>query len=76
MTNIMTNAMNKMTKMLIQSDAKLEEYGSEPYGQRKLTDKEQREKVENLTPQEFMAMIEEHGQEDVNKMLNKYWKED
>ena len=74
--NILTSAMNKMTKMMIQTDAKLKEYGSEPYGQRKLTDKEQRDKVANLTSQELMAMIEEHGREDVNAWLQKYWKED
>lgn len=73
--NILTSAMNKMTKMMIQTDAKLKEYGAEPYGQRKLTDKEQRDKVANLTSQELMTMIEEHGREDVNKWLNKYWKE-
>lgn len=74
--NPMTNAMNKMTKMMIQTSDKLGEYGAEPYGQRKLTDKEQREKVANLTPQELSSMIEEHGRESVNEWLNKYWKED
>jgi len=73
--NLITLSMEKLTKMLKQTDAKLKEYGAEPYGQRRLTDKEQRERIQNLTQQELLTMIDQYGPEDVNKMLNKYWKE-
>ena len=71
--NIATNSLQKLTQMLVNADRKLKEYGKEPYGQRKLTDREQRERVENLTQEELMAMIEEHGVESTNEWLSKYW---
>ena len=70
--NIMTLAMNKATNMLEQSDAKLKEYGAEPYGMRKLTPAEQRKAFENLTPQSLKALIDEHGVDDVNEFLLKF----
>lgn len=69
--NLMTLTMEKMTKMLRQTDAKLKDYGTESYGQRKLTAKEQREKYENLTEGQLYEMIEEHGLDDTNKWLYK-----
>ena len=74
--NIATNSMLKLTKMLLNTDAKLKEMGTEPYGTRKATPKEQRERVKNLTEGELMAMIDEHGIEDVNVWLRKFWKEE
>ena len=74
--NIMTSAMNKMHKMLSQADAKLKEYGAEPYGTRKATVKEQQERYDNLTPQELQSMIDERGVDAVNEWLQKFYKED
>lgn len=73
--NILTNAMNKMTKMLLDSDSKLKEYGKEPYGIKKLTPKEQRDEYDNLTPDKLKAMIQEHGVEEVNKWMSRFEKE-
>lgn len=74
--NIMTNAMERVTQMLLEQDAKFKKYGVEPYGVRQLTAKEQREKFENLTPQELKSMVEQYGQDEVNAWLQKFWKED
>ena len=49
---------------------------TEPYGLRKLTPKEQRDRFENLTSEELMAMIEQHGEDEVNAWLQKFWKEE
>ena len=73
--NILTNAMNKVYRTLSQTDAKLKEYGKEPYGVTKLTPKEQRERFENMTMPEFMALLEEHGEEEVNEAIRKSRKE-
>ena len=74
--NIMTNAMEKVTNMLLESDSKFKKYGTEPYGIRELTEKEQRERFENLTPQELKAMVDQYGPDEVNAWLQKFWKED
>lgn len=67
--NLTTLAMEKLTKMLLVTDAKLKEMGKEPYGQRKATAKEQREKYENLTEGQLYEMIEKHGLDDTNDWL-------
>jgi arginine/ornithine N-succinyltransferase beta subunit len=74
--NLLTNSMNKLTKMLLQFDAKLKTYGVEPYGIRKLTLAEQRRKFENLTSEELKAMIDEHGVSEVNDFIKRFWKEE
>lgn len=71
----MTNTMQRLTKMLLNTDEKLKQMGTEPYGVRKLTAKEQRERIANMTPQEMTNLIKEHGIEEVNDWLNKYWRE-
>ena len=73
--NLATNTMEKLTKMLDNTDAKLKEYGKEPYGVKKLTHVEQRKSIENLTTPELLSMIDQYGVEDVNAWLQKYWKE-
>jgi len=74
--NAATNSMNRLTKMLLHIDDKLKGMGTEPYGQRKATAKEQQDRVQNLTSQELLAMIDQRGAESVNEWLQKYWKED
>ena len=67
--NILTNSMNRLTKMLTLTDDKLKEMGKEPYGTRKATPKEQRQMYENLTEGQLYGMVEKHGQDAVNKWL-------
>lgn len=69
--NITTNAMQKLTNMLVNTDKKLEEMGTEPYGIRKLTAKEERERFKNLTPGELWNMIQTYGKPAVNEWLQK-----
>jgi len=68
--------MERLTKMLTQTDAKLKEMGKEPYGIRELTPREQKEKFDNLTPGELWKMIGEQGPDEVNKWLSRFYKED
>ena len=70
--NILTNSMERLTKMLTLTDAKLKEMGKEPYGVRKLTPREQKEKFDNLTPGELWKMIDEQGPDEVNAWLSKF----
>ena len=70
--NIMTNSMQRLTKMLLQTDARLKEFGKEPYGVRKATPKEQREMYENLTEPQFFQMVDTYGIEAVNKWLKRF----
>lgn len=72
--NVMTEAMEKMTKMLIGADEKLVKYGAVPYGQRKATQKEQRQMFDNLTPDQLFQMREQYGEGAVNKFLGKFMK--
>ena len=73
--NAATNSMNRLTKMLFNIDDKLKKMGTEPYGRRKATAKEQKDRVQNLTSQELLTMIDQHGAESTNEWLQKYWKE-
>jgi len=70
--NLMTNAMEKMTQMLIKTDEKLAKYGVEPYGMKRTTAKEQREMFDNLTPGELENMLQTYGPDAVNEFLGKY----
>lgn len=70
--NILTNSMEKLTKMLNATDSKLKGMADLPYGTRKLSSREQRQRFENLTPEEVARMIEEYGVNEVNAYLNKY----
>ena len=73
--NLATESMQKLTHILYNTDAKLKEWGKEPYGTRKLTAAQQRERIKNMTPQDLMALIDEHGEQEVNAWLSKYWRE-
>ena len=67
--NLMTSSMEKMTKMLRDTDAKLKTMGDMPYRQRKATPKEQMEMYQNLTEADLYQMVEKHGTDAVNKWL-------
>lgn len=74
--NLATNSMEKLTKMLINTDSKLKDMGKTPYGQRKATAKEERERFDNLTFEGLMSLIEQYGVDEVNTWLGKFTKED
>ena len=67
--NIATNVMEKMTRMLRNTDTKLKAMGETPYRTRQATPKEQKEMYENLTEAGLYEMIEKEGIEAVNKWL-------
>lgn len=69
--NSATLMMEKMTKMLRDTDQKLKAMGETSYGTRKATPKEQRQMYENLTEGQLYEMIEEHGIDDTNNWLYK-----
>ena len=73
--NIMTLAMQKLTKMLLGADEVLERMGETPYGVRKATKKEQLGMAKRLTPEEMFAHIEQRGAHAVNKWLHSLDKE-
>lgn len=70
--NLMTNSMERLTKMLKQTDSKLKAYGVEPYGQRKATPKEKAEMVRNMTPQQFFDLVDRVGLDKANQLLARY----
>ena len=73
--NILTNTQERLKTMLSRTDGKFKEMGKEPYGQVKLTLKEQRERFESLTPDQMMGLINQYGAEAVNEYIAKFWKE-
>jgi hypothetical protein len=73
--NIMTEAMERLTKMLEATDERLKQYGVEPYGMREATPSEERARFENLTTHELARLVREQGKDKVNKWLGKHMKE-
>lgn len=67
--NVATDAMQKMTKMFRAIDKKYKEFATEPYRQRQMTPKEQREFYENLTEAQLYELIQKHGIESVSQWL-------
>ena len=70
--NLATETMNKMYKMLSKSDSKLKEMGKEPYGQRKLSEREQYQKYKELTPEKLidtLAGLDSKGFKQFNEWL-------
>jgi len=70
--NIYTDSMNRLTKMLLNTDSKLKKMGATPYGITKITPKEQRLRYESLTPEKLFELIEKEGLENVNAWLSKH----
>jgi len=72
--NIMTQVQEKMFDMYKRADAKIvKDYtGDMPYGMKKATAKEKRERFENLTPAELPELIKKYGFDEVNKRLGEY----
>jgi len=56
--NIATNTMEKMTKMLRAIDGKCKEYATEPYGQKKLSPKEQMDLYKSMTPEKLFETLD------------------
>jgi len=74
MENIMTMVQNEMYDMYRRMDKKIvDDYvGDMPYGMKKATEKEKRERFENLTPRELPELIKKYGFDEVNKRLGEY----
>ena len=70
--NLATNSMERLTKMLGKTDARLKEFGIEPYGMRKTTPKEQRQMYESLTEEQLFDLYDREGYDAVNKFLSRY----
>ena len=71
MMNPMTNAQERLFKILTATDGIFKKMGEVPYGMRKTTPAEQRQAYANLTPNELMVQIERHGVKDVNEWLSR-----
>ena len=56
--NLMTLTSQKMYEMLKAADRKVQEYATEPYGQRKLTEAEQMSLYKSLTPDKMFEAIQ------------------
>jgi len=56
--NIATQSMEKMTKILRAVDKKYKEYATEPYGQKKLTAKEQMDMYRSMTPEKLFNALD------------------
>jgi len=69
--NLATNSMERLTKMLKATDAKLKGFGVEPYGQRKATLAEQRDMYRNLTEEQLFDLYDREGYEATNRWLTK-----
>jgi hypothetical protein len=71
----MTEAMEKITGMLINTDNRLKDFGVMEYGTRKASQTEQRQRFENLSTEELTQMIERYGKNEVNKFLGRFMEE-
>lgn len=67
--NITTNAMQRLTKILTNTHEALGKMATEPYGVRKLTEREQWDMYKNLTAERLGELIEEQGLAKVNDWL-------
>jgi len=70
--NLMTNVMERTTKMLKATDAKLKTYAPEEYGMKKATAKEDRLRFQALTGPDLVQLIQTYGKESVNQWLGKH----
>lgn len=75
MANRMTQVQEIILERFTAMDNQLKQYGAEKYGMVKATEKQQRDRYRNLTPQELARMIDEQGPDEVNKWLGKYMEE-
>jgi hypothetical protein len=62
--------------MMSLTDDKFKKMGTEPYGVRKITPVEDRQRYQNLTQDGLLDMINQYGVDDVNKWLWKHMKEE
>jgi len=76
MRNPMTEAMDRATKMATAADTKLKVWGEEAYGMKQATEAQLRERFQNIKADEIVHLVAKFGQEEVNKMLRKYGKEE
>ena len=65
MSNLLTNSMERMFKLLSATDQKLGEMATLPYRTRKLSSTEQRARIDNLTEEDAVELVDEYGLEEV-----------
>jgi len=65
MSNLLTNSMERMFKLLSVTDQKLGEMATLPYRTRKLSSAEQRVRIDNLTEADAVELVDEYGLEEV-----------
>lgn len=70
--NPLTNSMERLTRMLLNTDNKLKKMGEMGYGLRKATPAEQKQMYENLTPEKLFQLIDKHGLAKVNTWMAKH----
>lgn len=71
-TNITTDIMERMTKMMVSTSQRLKEMAEIPYGKRPATKAEQRQKHDNLIPDQLFAGIRKEGIDKTNSWLAKF----
>ena len=69
MKNIMTDVMERTYEKLKDFDNHMKSSVTEPYGVRKLTEREQFGEYKNLTPDKLIELIQTQGLEKTNKWL-------
>lgn len=70
--NLMTETMKKMAEILIATDQRLKEFGAEPYRTKKLTARQQRDRIAKLTPEDLRELVDTYGIEEVNDWIKRY----
>ena len=75
--NLLTNAQERLAKMLINIDRQLQRLGDTPYGVRKATPAEQRQLFERVRGNNdlLLDLANKQGMEEVNSWLNKMEKQ-
>jgi len=70
--NIYTQVMENTTRMLKNADEQMKKMATEPYATRRATAKEHRDFIRNLTPDQLMSLIQEHGEQSVDEYIRRY----
>jgi hypothetical protein len=71
-TNITTDIAERMVKMMVDTSHRLKEMAELPYGVRPATKTEQRQKYDNLTPDQLFAGIRKEGIDKTNSWLSTF----
>ena len=69
-SNILTNTMERLSKMLIATSKKIAQQNPDPYGMYRLTPAEQKAVFESMDENDMMMMLEEKGVDATNAYIN------